>query len=239
MDDRPELLRTVVGLPVPYTNAATAARIPAHEADRWVAETAELFREHRVPAIWWVGPLSEPKHLRAVLVRHGFVHDEEMPWLAADLEVEDLDAPGPRGLVVEAVDGPARQAAWLEVMTAGFGMNEAERESMTRLAAAVGYGPEARWRRFVGFLDGRPVGTSGVMLGGGVAGIYNVATIPGALRRGIGTAMTRVAMRAARDLGYRVAVLGSSQAGMSIYAALGFRDVCTLSLYRWPGPDGP
>jgi len=47
---------------------------------------------------------------------------------------------------------------------------------MARLGDAVGYGPDAPLQRFVGLVRGRPVATSGLMLGGGIAGVYSVST---------------------------------------------------------------
>src|SRR5439155_24576429 len=88
------------------------------------------------------------------------------------------------------------------------------------------------WVRFVGFLDGRPVASSGMFAGGGVVGIYNVATLRSMRRRGIGTAMTLAAMRHGRSLGYHVAVLGASDLGRGIYERLGFRDVCRTEIYE-------
>jgi ribosomal protein S18 acetylase RimI-like enzyme len=108
------------------------------------------------------------------------------------------------------------------------------------LSARSGYDPSGAWVRFVGMLDGRPVGSSGLsMTGGGVAGIYNVATVPTERRHGVGHAMSRAAMRHARQLGYRVAVLGTSSMARSMYTRLGFRQVCVLHLYAWePAPRG-
>jgi hypothetical protein len=40
-------------------------------------------------------------------------------------------------------------------------------------------------------------------------------------------------MVAARDLGYRTAVLGSSPMGQRIYERLGFETVCNIDVYEW------
>jgi hypothetical protein len=40
----------------------------------------------------------------------------------------------------------------------------------------------------------------------------------------------------ARDLGYNVGVLGSSEMGYSVYRGLGFEEYCRIGLYEWrPG----
>src|SRR5204863_8658897 len=90
--------------------------------------------------------------------------------------------------------------------------------------------------RFAGLLEGRPVASSGLMLWGGVAAVYNVATVPEARRRGIGTAMTWAAIDHARGLGYHVALLGTSVGGRGIYERMGFRQVEVIREYLWEPP---
>lgn len=69
----------------------------------------------------------------------------------------------------------------------------------------------------------------------GVAGIYNVATIPEAHRRGIGSAMTLEPLRMARAFGYHLGTLPSSEMGFGVYRQLGFQEYFKVGLYIWPG----
>ena len=71
------------------------------------------------------------------------------------------------------------------------------------------------------------------LLGGGVAGIYNVSTRPGWRRRGIGAAVTRATVTAARDQGYRLAILHASDLGAGVYRSIGFRALCRIGQCVW------
>jgi predicted GNAT family acetyltransferase len=67
---------------------------------------------------------------------------------------------------------------------------------------------------------------------GNTIGVYNIATLEMARRRGYGAAMTaRVVADGAAD-GCDVAILQASEMGRPIYERLGFRTVIGRDVYR-------
>jgi GNAT superfamily N-acetyltransferase len=94
-------------------------------------------------------------------------------------------------------------------------------------------------RSYLARLDGKAVATSQLFLGAGVAGIYVVATVPEARRKGIGALVPLEPLRDARALGFRVGILHSSAMGLSVYQRLGFQEYCKMSCYGvWPSDTG-
>src|SRR5439155_7389726 len=139
-----------------------------------IRECTAAFRDTAVPALWWTGPLSHPRDVGPDLRAHRWRAEEIMPWMAATIEQVEWP-PVPDGLEIVRVYDREVHEAWLTGMARGFGMTAAEREAMNSLADAVGYSEDARWVRWAGLLEGRVAASSGLMVGGGVAGIYNVA----------------------------------------------------------------
>jgi hypothetical protein len=88
---------------------------------------------------------------------------------------------------------------------------------------------------YVGYANGVPV-TSGLGIRTGQAiGVYNIATVPPARRRGYGETMS---LRIAQDgaaAGCEVAVLQSSDQGRPVYERLGFRSVVDYVGFADPG----
>ena len=79
-------------------------------------------------------------------------------------------------------DRPIRRFA--EVARAGFELPEFTAWYIFEACRAVGLAEGSPVRNHVGRIDGEAVATASVALAAGVAGVYNVATLPGARRRG-------------------------------------------------------
>lgn len=91
---------------------------------------------------------------------------------------------------------------------------------------------------YAGYQDGRPV-TSGLGLRTGrTIGVYNIATLEAARRRGYGAAMTMRMVDDGAAAGCDVAILQASEMGQPVYERLGFRTVCEYFGYSEPKPAG-
>ena len=94
---------------------------------------------------------------------------------------------------------------------------------------------ESVWQRFaayVGYVDEEPVSTAAIVIGGGVLGVYNVATMPGHQRRGYGETVMRHAVEDVRKRhGTERVILQSTPAGFRLYERMGFRTVTRVAVY--------
>ncbi len=231
----PDLTRVITGIPYPLFNGVFGTRLSPKGVDRAIEAAAARFAARRVPALWWVGPASKPDDLGTHLERHGFVHVGEVPGMAVDLETLEEGRPAPAGLSIERVEDEETMRTWARVAWDGTGFPEAGREAFVHLVASLGSASDLSQVCYLGVLDGVPVATSALVTHAGVAGIYAVATLPEARRKGIGAALTLAPLRDAREIGYRVGTLQASAMGFPVYRSLGFRQVCAIGQYRWAG----
>jgi GNAT superfamily N-acetyltransferase len=89
----------------------------------------------------------------------------------------------------------------------------------------------------VAYEDGEPVSCATAIRSGSTVGIYAVATLERARRRGYGRAVTWAAIEAGRSTwDGTMAVLQSSEAGVPVYASLGFERVGRYVEYLRPRP---
>jgi ribosomal protein S18 acetylase RimI-like enzyme len=218
-------------LPVAFLNNVMQTRLAPETADGAIADALAYFRSAGVGELsWWVEPGAQPGDLGDRLAAHGLSYHEGASGMALALDALQEDAT-PRELVIEAVADRAGLDRWIEAFCLGYQMREELHERTARLFRSLP--PSVTWRYYLGSREGQPVAVSQLFQGAGVAGIYSVATVPEARRRGYGAAVTLAALRDARALGYRAAVLEASSMGFPVYERMGFRTLRQMSSYLW------
>ena len=227
------VMRLRSGVPSPLCNGVFRARFEAESADAEIDAALSPFRSRKMPMIWWTGPSSRPSDLGQRLENRGLVHAGESPGMAADLELIDDKPPVPPELHIRSVATVRVLKDWLAAFEAGFEMSRAAARFFFDVFGSIG--PEYRLpaRHYVAYLGEEPVACSSMFLLAGVAGIYNVATVPDARGLGIGAAVATAPLIRARAEGYRVAILHATEAGLGVYRRLGFREYCTIGQYVW------
>jgi ribosomal protein S18 acetylase RimI-like enzyme len=156
----------------------------------------------------WVRESDMP--MRALLVRRGYAVDESTR--AMGMNLDDLRAPRPR-LELGAPD--LSEHLRLAGMPASF-LRAADPAAFHVLVARSG---------------GENVATGIAYELDGDCGIYNVGTLEGARRRGLGTALTALLLHDARARGCRTASLQATAMAERVYAAVGFRDLSRILEY--------
>lgn len=233
---------TIGGSPIDYHNAVVRADLTEANADAAIAGIIAKFRERGVPGSWHLTEAMRPADLGARLLAHGFEYGGSEPGMAADLLHLNEAQPAPPELRIERVVDENKLQWWTGTLALGFGEGAREANWVSDVYRSIGFSDDSPFRHYLGWLgdapSAMPVATATLFLDGSTAGIYFVMTAPDARRRGIGAAITLAALRAARELGYRVGVLGASQAGFPVYQRIGFETFCNIGIYEWhPEPN--
>lgn len=135
--------------------------------------------------------------------------------------------PLPEGLQIARVSEETGLRDFLGTLTEAYPMPAAGGSPLAR--AAVLGADDLRF--FVGYLDGRPVATSGARVGHGLIDVEWVSTRAEARRRGIGAALTWAATLAEPGL---PAGLIASDDGQGVYEAMGYLRILRLTMWHRP-----
>ncbi len=237
LHDRPPSVWIDSGIADTTFNSVARARFDPAEVDAGVESVLSHFRQRSRPVTWHVGPSTEPQNLDLALLTHGMAHSEDEPGMAVELDRVRDQVEAPPGLAIETVRDERGLEDWVSVWL--FPVPSDVRRRYLDVLWQRGLGDDLPWRYYVGRLDGKPVATSEIFVGEGVAAVHYVVTLPEVRRRGIGTAMTLRVLREARAMGYRVGVLTASPDGSGVYRRIGFREYCSFRRYEWtPGQEG-
>jgi GNAT superfamily N-acetyltransferase len=219
------------GIQDPLFNGVLSAKLEPAGVKATVDSLQAKIDEHGAPALWWIGPQSKPDSLGSLLEQHGLQLAGEVPGMAVDLAYVESRPETIARLAIQKVSDAKMQTLWARIAAVGTGFPDVAVDAMARLEATL-TGPQYKaQQRYIGSLNGTPVATSALVLDSGVAGIYAVATIAEARRKGIGRIMTVMPLLEARQIGYRVGILQASSMGYPIYKKMGFEDVCRYRLY--------
>jgi GNAT superfamily N-acetyltransferase len=166
--------------------------------------------------------------------RLGLVEAAPEPWMPG-MAAHPLPAPGsvpvPDGHEIRRVTDLAGVRDHIAAGSAGFGMPVEWFEAIMGSATLADRSAVV----YVGYTDGAPVTAGLGYRTGTTMGVYNIATVEAARRRGFGAAMTMRIVDDGGAAGCDVAVLQSSDMGYPIYERLGFR---TVVRYRaWIDPE--
>lgn len=230
-----DMLWTISSVPHPIFNNVFSAHVERGEVDAAICKAISRARRRGVRMGWWISPSTRPGDLGKCLEAEGFISGGSSTGMAVDLFALKKGLPISNTLRVVEVKNIEEVQSWAKVSSIGFDIPSFVEKAWFDVHVSVGLGDDAPWRLYLASVDEKPIATSALYLGAGVAGIASVATIPEARRQGAGTAVTRYPLMEARRRGYKIGVLWSTEEALGVYRTLGFREYCKADYFMWMG----
>lgn len=211
----------------PWFNGVLSASPPREDDEAFVQATIQYFREKQVNVFsWWMEPPLPPSAWQSILNGYGFAFSSFPGGMAVELRALNESSRPLDGFEIHVAADEESLRVWADTFVEGYDLPPEWQGAWLEVWKNLGL--DLPVRNYIGYLQGKPVSTSSVYLGRGVAGIYCVATRPDARGKGIGAAITLRPLQEARAMGYRIGILQSSEMGSSVYKRLGFQQVCSI-----------
>jgi predicted GNAT family acetyltransferase len=234
LHESPEMTWFETGIKFPIFNGVLKARIAPEDIDGVIGDVIDRVQSSNVSMIWWMGPSTHPPDLGGRLEDRGFNPMGQAVGMAMDLRNINV-TPGPSApdLEVHLVCDKDELRTACDIVSTVNDFPDFAAEKWYEMHAALGLDANRPWRYYLALLDGKPVGTASLYLGKGVASIVSVSTLQAARGRGVGTAVSLKPFLDARQAGYHIATLCSSDMGQGVYRRMGFREYCSFGMYLW------
>ena len=217
------------GLPQDLFNVVLRSTLDRSQVNQRVDEVLRYFKARGLPGIWHVGPSTEPRDLGEMLTARGFPHDYDLTAMAVELGPVDWSWTNSSRVQVRRVSTKRDCADWVACLTSSW---ESPKEAAPWMLenACFNLSHEAMGkkhlhrRKYLGFLEGKPAGTSMLVWDKDIAGLQTIGTIKEAQRNGVGTAVILAALKDAKDMGFKFVVVLSTIEGLKLYRNLGFQE---------------
>ena len=217
----------------PQTNGVITANLEKEKVVDAISKAKDYFSSLEKPWTWYTGPITRPVDIGKYLVKEGLKKSHDMLGMAVGLDTLNGSGRYPKEFAVKKVDSPETLKDFVYVESLCFDtIKKASLNDYYTIEEAYGFSDKLPKQSFLGYLKGKPVASSTMVLGNGVVGVFNIGTIPKARKKGIGTLMTLIPLQEARAMGYKVGILHSPAKGSSMAQRIGFQEFCKISAYR-------
>jgi predicted GNAT family acetyltransferase len=225
----PEATWFVSGVPSWLFNWVTKTQLTTDTPREKVDTLLKRLGEYHLPMFWSIDTASSSElveHIKS----YGWNGGNVTVW-ARDVSTVD-EQPLPEGVTVEHVATSESLQAWIHTFINGYGgFSETLYDHTAALLQKHGFVNPPGVHYYLGRLNGEPVTTTLLFLGGGVAGIYCTATLPHARLHGVAKAVVRTTLLDARAMGYHIATLQATSMGEHVYRSLGFKEYNDINFY--------
>jgi len=212
-------------------NSVFGIRLNSRNVQANVSLVLSHFSRRKRPSVWWLGPSALPTELHRHLEERGGNHVDTVSLMACEIEkVTNLPMEG-AGLRIEFVNDFNLLKAWTNVYGHARGLTGSEEETWFSILNNLDLSERSPLKHFVGYRKNLPVVCASLFLGGGLAGIYNVTTMPGYRKQGFAGAITKEAFRMAQESGYKIAMLGAEPEAIALYGKMGFKQYGQMKVF--------
>jgi ribosomal protein S18 acetylase RimI-like enzyme len=197
-----------------------------------IAYIKEIYKKLNLCFWWWIYPCGQSPETKSQLQNAGLRLIEKVPCMAAALNDSVSDKQSPDNVTISPVKDKNDLLIWEDISFHGFEMPRRAREQYGAFVSSFDLGAQSPQKLFLAYCEEKPVATSLLFTHKNSAGIYYVSTLPAYRNKGFGLKITRAAMQAAKESGFKNVILQATPLGAKVYIRAGFKEYCRAEIYK-------
>ncbi len=212
------------GLNHPDFNAVVQTNL-LNNFDEIKNDVDTFFNNTNLPYTWFITPNNEKMGLYKELLEH---KDRYIGYdMIVGVELNNIirNIKTPNSLYIEEVNSKEKLEIWGELFIKSRNMRGITVSDFNELFKTINFKEPYLFKKYIGWLNGEPICGSTLILGGGIAVIYDQTVLPKYKDFGIYEAINVTPLKKAKEMGFKLGLAVTSIGDLKRLTGIGFKEL--------------
>ena len=212
------------GLNHPDFNAVVQTNL-LNNFDEIKNDVDTFFNNTNLPYTWFITPNNEKMGLYKELLEHKYRYIGYDMIVGVELNNIIRNIKTPNSLYIEEVNSKEKLEIWGELFIKSRNMRGITVSDFNELFKTTNFEEPYLFKKYIGWLNGEPICGSTLILGGGIAVIYDQTVLPKYKDFGIYEAINVTPLKKAKELGFKLGLAVTSIGDLKRLTGIGFTEL--------------
>ena len=184
-----------------------------------------FFNNTNLPYTWFITPNNEKMGLYKELLEHKYRYIGYDMIVGVELNNIIRNIKTPNSLYIEEVNSKDKLEIWGELFIKSRNMRGITISDFNELFKTTNFEEPYLFKKYIGWLNGEPICGSTLILGGGIAVIYDQTVLPKYKDFGIYEAINVTPLKKAKELGFKLGLAVTSIGDLKRLTGIGFTEL--------------
>ena len=212
------------GLNHPDFNAVVQTNL-LNNFDEIKNDVDTFFNNTNLPYTWFITPNNEKMGLYKELLEHKYRYIGYDMIVGVELNNIIRNIKTPNSLYIEEVNSKEKLEIWGELFIKSRNMRGITVSDFNELFKTTNFEEPYLFKKYIGWLNGEPICGSTLILGGGIAVIYDQTVLPKYKDFGIYEAINVTPLKKAKEMGFKLGLAVTSIGDLKRLTGVGFKEL--------------
>ena len=184
-----------------------------------------FFNNTNLPYTWFITPNNEKMGLYKELLEHKYRYIGYDMIVGVELNNIIRNIKTPNSLYIEEVNSKDKLEIWGELFIKSRNMRGITISDFNELFKTINFEEPNLFKKYIGWLNGEPICGSTLILGGGIAVIYDQTVLPKYKDFGIYEAINVTPLKKAKEMGFKLGLAVTSIGDLKRLTGIGFKEL--------------